>query len=88
MIPAIIVISLFFIAVISLAFKAQLRKPETGGEGMAGREGVTVTHVHHDGKVLIDGEYWNAESESTIEEGKRVKVLSVSGLKLIVEKVK
>jgi membrane-bound serine protease (ClpP class) len=87
MIPAIAVISLFFIGVITLALKAQLRKPATGSEGMIGKEGVAVTAIHEEGKILIDGEYWNAVSEQGVEEGKTVKVLGVKGLKLIVEEV-
>ncbi|MBW2673967.1 MAG: nodulation protein NfeD, partial [Deltaproteobacteria bacterium] len=52
MIPTIGVISLFFVAVVSLAVKAQRGKPFTGTEGMIGREGMAVTPVHTDGKVL------------------------------------
>jgi membrane-bound serine protease (ClpP class) len=85
MIPAIAVISLFFVGVITLALKAQLRKPVTGGEGMIGKTGVAVTAVHREGKVLIDGEYWNATSERDIEDGKTIKVLGLKGLSLVIE---
>jgi membrane-bound serine protease (ClpP class) len=87
MLPAVALISLFFVAVISLAVKAQLRKPETGMEGMVGKEGVAITAVHQEGKVLVGGEYWNAESVRGISEGSRIKVLGMKGLKLIVEEV-
>jgi len=87
MIPAITVISLFFVGVITLALKAQLRKPVTGGEGMIGKTGVTVTAVHREGKVLIDGEYWNAMSERMIEDGKTIKVLGLKGLSLMIEEM-
>jgi membrane-bound serine protease (ClpP class) len=85
MIPAVAVISLFFVGVITLALKAQLRKPVTGGEGMIGKTGAAVTAVHREGKVLIDGEYWNATSERTIEDGKTIRVLGLKGLNLVVE---
>lgn len=85
MIPAIAVISLFFVAVITLALKAQLRRPVTGREGMIGKTGVAVTAVHREGKVLIDGEYWNATSERSIEDGKTIKVLGLKGLSLVIE---
>ncbi len=88
MVPAIVLVSLFFVAVISLAVKAQLRKPETGMEGMVGKEGVAITAIHQAGKVLVGGEYWNAESERGISEGSRIKVLGMKGLKLIVEEIK
>jgi membrane-bound serine protease (ClpP class) len=87
MIPTIVVISLFFVAVVSLAIKAQRGKPFTGMEGMIGREGTAVTPVHTDGKVLVRGEYWNASSGEPIEEGTNVRVIGVKGLRLEVEKL-
>ena len=87
MIPTILIVSLFFIAVVSLAVKAQLTKPFTGKEGMIGREGTTITPVQADGKVLIKGERWNASCGKLIEEGADVRVISVKGLNLVVEKI-
>ncbi|MBW2675340.1 MAG: nodulation protein NfeD, partial [Deltaproteobacteria bacterium] len=87
MIPTILLVSLFFIGVVTLALKAQRGKPSTGVEGMIGREGTAVTAVHTDGKVLIKGEYWNASSMEPIEEGTDVRVTGVKGLKLDVEKI-
>ncbi len=88
MIPAVVVISLFFIGVISLAIKAQIRKPQTGGEGMIGMEGHAVTDVQASGKVFVNGEYWNAVSSAPVEKGKRVRVVSISGLTLEIEEMK
>lgn len=87
MIPTVVVMSLFFAFVVSLAVKAQMSKPKTGREGMVGEEGNTVTPVHEDGKVFIRGEYWNACSQEPIEEGQRVKVTGVRGLILEVERI-
>ncbi|HEU20111.1 MAG TPA: nodulation protein NfeD [Deltaproteobacteria bacterium] len=87
MIPTVVIVSLFFAAVVSLAVKAQMRKPKTGREGMIGEEGTTVTPVHERGKVLIRGEYWNACSKEPIEEGERVKVTGLKGLILEVERI-
>ncbi|MDD5724316.1 MAG: nodulation protein NfeD, partial [Syntrophales bacterium] len=87
MIPTIGVVSLFFVAVVSLAVKAQRGKPSTGVEGMIGREGTALTFVHTDGKVLVRGEYWNAFSGEPIEEGVGVRTIGVKGLKLEVEKI-
>jgi membrane-bound serine protease (ClpP class) len=88
MIPTIMIVSLFFVALISLAVKAQMRKPTTGMEGMIGLEGKAITLIHGDGKVFIKGEVWNASSVDTIEEGESVKVTGVKGLNLKVEKAK
>jgi len=87
MIPTIIIASLFFIAIIGLAVKAQLRKPRTGMEGMVGVEGYATTDVREEGKVFVKGEYWNAYSSNTIEEGERVRVVGLKGLTVRVERI-
>lgn len=87
MIPTVALVSLFFIAIVTLAVKAQRGKPFTGIEGMIGREGTAITPVHIEGKVLIKGEYWNAASREPIEEGANVRVIGMKGLKLDVDKI-
>jgi len=87
MIPTIIIVSLFFIAVVSLAVKAQRAKPHTGVDGMIGREGTAITDIHVDGKVLIKGEYWNASSSEHVEKGADVRVIGVRGLTLEIERI-
>jgi membrane-bound serine protease (ClpP class) len=85
LVPAVAIVSLFFIAVISIAVRAQMRKVLTGGEGMIGAVGESVSAVHERGKVLIRGEYWNAFSKAPIEKGRRVEVVGVKELKIEVE---
>jgi membrane-bound serine protease (ClpP class) len=87
LVPAVVLISLFFVGVISLAVKAQLRKKRTGSEGMVGTKGYAVTDVHGDGKVFVKGEYWKAFSERPIGEGRKVRVLEVQGLRVKVEEL-
>ncbi|MEA1936452.1 MAG: nodulation protein NfeD [Thermodesulfobacteriota bacterium] len=88
MIPTVAITSLFFAGIITLALKAQMRKPVTGTEGMIGEEGKTITAIHEDGKVFIKGEYWNAFSQKLVEEDERVKVIGISGLKVEVEEIR
>ncbi len=88
MIPAVIVVSLFFVGVIYLAVKAQMRKPHTGGEGMIGMAGEAVTEVEKSGKIFVNGEYWNAFSKEPIARGKKVRIVSISGLLAEVEELK
>jgi membrane-bound serine protease (ClpP class) len=88
LIPAILVASGFFIVVIWLAIKAQLRKHSTGVEAMAGAEAEVVTDIDNEGKVFLRGEYWKATSEKPIKKGAKVKVIKVEGLSLIVEEIK
>jgi membrane-bound serine protease (ClpP class) len=88
LVPAIVVASGFFIVVIWLAIKAQLRKHSTGVEAMAGSEAEAVTDIDNEGKVFLKGEYWKATSEKTIKKGAKVRVVKVEGLSLIVEEIK
>lgn len=85
LIPAVTIVSLFFIAVVSIAVRAQMRKVMTGGEGMIGAVGQSVSAVHESGKVLVRGEYWNAFSKAPIEKGKKVAVVGIKELKVEVE---
>ena len=85
LIPTVAIVSLFFIGVISIAVRAQMRKVLTGGEGMIGAVGETASEVFGRGKVMIRGEYWDACSKAPIEKGRPVKVVRVNGLKIEVE---
>ncbi len=85
LIPAIIVVSLFFIVVVGLVVKAQLRKKMMGLEGMVGETGTAVTDVHAEGRVFVKGEYWNAASEMPVQKGAKIRVVSVEGIRLRIE---
>jgi len=85
LIPAVAVTSLFFITVIAIAVKAQLRKPQGGKEGMAGEEGTAVTDIFNEGKVLILGEHWSAVSDVPVKKGSKVRVIRVEHLKVKIE---
>jgi membrane-bound serine protease (ClpP class) len=87
LLPAVAVVSLFFIAVISIAVRAQMRRVITGGEGMIGAAGEAASEVFERGKVIIRGEYWDACSKTPIAKGRPVKVVRVNGLKIEVEEV-
>lgn len=87
LIPAVTVTSLFFVAVIVIAVRSQLRKTQGGKEGMAGEEGTAVTDVFTGGQVLIHGEYWSAVSDVPVEKGARVRVVRVEQLKVRVEPI-
>lgn len=87
LIPAVTITSLFFIALIAMALKAQLRKPQGGQEGMAGEMGRAVTDVSAEGKVMIHGEYWSAFSDRPIAAGSPVRVVRVEHLRVKVEGV-
>ena len=87
LVPAVTVTSLFFIAVIAIAVKAQLRPRRGGQEGMQGEEGSAITDIGAEGKVLIHGEQWDATSDTPIARGARIRVISVEHLKAKVEPI-
>ena len=88
LVPAVLVASGFFIVVIWLAIKAQLRKHFTGAESMIGSEAEVVSDITDEGKVFLSGEYWKATSGTPIKKGAKVRVIKVEGLNLIVEEIK
>jgi membrane-bound serine protease (ClpP class) len=87
LIPAVTVTSLFFITVIIIAVRSQLRKKQGGKEGMVGEEGTAVTDVSEEGQVLIHGEYWSAVSDAPVAKGARVRVIGVDQLKVRVKPI-
>jgi len=88
LIPAVLVASGFFIVVVWLAVKAQLRKHFSGAEAMIGAEADVVREIDLEGEVFVMGEYWKARSDKPVPKGAKVKVLRVDGLKLLVEEIK
>ncbi|TSA44626.1 MAG: nodulation protein NfeD [Deltaproteobacteria bacterium] len=87
LIPAVSITSLFFIAVIAIAVKAQLRPRQGGQEGMRSEGGLAITDIHDEGKVLIHGEHWNAFSDVPITRGSKIRVIHVENLKVKVEPI-
>ena len=87
LIPVIVIISLCFILVISLAIKAFTKKPTTGKKGLIGTIGITKSPIDPSGKVFIHGEYWDAVSDEAIPEETRVEVIEVNNLEIKVKKV-
>jgi membrane-bound serine protease (ClpP class) len=85
LLPTVILISGFFVFVAGLVFRAQMSKPRTGTKGLVGEIGIVKKALAPEGKVFVHGELWNARSEQTIEEGKKVRVINVMNLMLEVE---
>jgi membrane-bound serine protease (ClpP class) len=75
----------FFTAVVSLAVRAQMRRPATGREGMIGEVGEAVTDIDGRGKVHVVGELWDARCERPVPKGARVVVKALEGMTLVVE---
>src|SRR3989338_5334222 len=81
-IPTVVTFGGLLLAVTWLAVKSQRRRPVTGVESMAGTIAVARTELAPHGKVLLQGELWDAVSEEPIHEGEEVEVKAVAGLTL------
>jgi membrane-bound serine protease (ClpP class) len=57
----------------------------TGTAGILGGMAVAKTEIRKSGKVLVQGEVWNARSKDVIPEGASVRIVGVEGLLLEVE---
>ena len=85
--PTIILISGFFVAVAGLVFRAQISKPTTGSTGLVGEIGVVKKALTLEGKVFVHGELWNARAKDPIDEDAKVRIVQVVNLILEVEPV-
>jgi len=72
---------------VRLAAQAQRARVGTGVEDLVTRDGTVTRSLVPEGMVFVRGEIWAARSTGDpIEEGVRVKVVEVDGLRLIVER--
>jgi len=84
-IPATIVTAAFFVFVVGKGWRAQRLPAKLGKETMLGKTAKAVTPIDSNaGQVLVDGEYWNAVSDSPVEPGRPVDITAVHGLTLSV----
>jgi membrane-bound serine protease (ClpP class) len=88
LITMVLVISAFFILVISLAVKAYRRKPQTGDQGILNEVGRVHQKIApgNPGKVFVHGEIWNATSDEICEPGNIVEVVGLDHLLLKVKR--
>jgi len=82
----VIAVSVFSVFAVTMAVKAHRRKPATGGEGLVGESGKTLSPIAPEGRVFIHGEYWDAWSDEPLAEGEKVTVVAVEGMRVKVKK--
>lgn len=71
-----------------IVLRSQLRKPVAGIESLVGKKGLAKTALNPSGKVLVEGELWEAESVSgQLPQGAEVRVREVKGFKITVTKI-
>ena len=86
--PAIILMTAVILGAMYYALKIHRRKPVSGQEEMSGAFGVASEDFggEREGRVFIEGEYWNASADGQIQKGDKVAVVEVKGLLLKVKK--
>jgi len=85
-IPATVLTALFFIFVVGAGLRAQLLPVRAGRETMLGKTVAAVAAITPtQGKVFVEGEYWNAISDTPIEAGRPAEIVGIEGLTLRVK---
>jgi len=85
-VPATVLTALFFIFVVGKGLRAQSLPVRAGAESLRGQTVKALTRIDaNGGKVFLEGEYWNAVSETPVEAGQPVEVVAVEGLTLKVK---
>jgi membrane-bound serine protease (ClpP class) len=85
-IPATLITAAFFIFVIGKGLRAQLLPIKAGTETLIGRTVTALTAIDsHGGRTFVEGEYWNAVSDTAIEKDEVVEIAAVQGLTLKVK---
>jgi membrane-bound serine protease (ClpP class) len=71
---------------LSRVLKTHKMRPMTGVEGMVGKIGTVLSDIDPVGKVLVNGEYWDARtSGAAIPSGASVRVVAVGDKRIDVE---
>lgn len=83
---ATVVTAAFFIFVVAAGLRAQSLPVRAGKETMLGRTVTALGRIDaQQGKVFVEGEYWNAVSAVPIDAGQPVEIVGVEGLTLKVQ---
>jgi membrane-bound serine protease (ClpP class) len=84
--PATAVTALFFIFVVGAGLRAQRLPVRAGSETLLGKTVPAQTAIDQtNGKVFIEGEFWNAVSDSPIAAGEPAQIIGIDGLTLKVK---
>ncbi len=85
-IPATLVTAAFFVFVVGKGIRAQFKPVRAGKETMFGRTVNALSRIDSQGgRVFVEGEIWNAVSETPVEAGQPVEVAGIEGLTLKVK---
>src|SRR6266478_2826176 len=80
-IPATLITAAFFIFVIGKGLRAQLLPVKVGKETLIGKTVTALTPIDsRNGRIFVEGEYWNAVSDTPIEKDAPAEIAAVQGL--------
>jgi len=80
-IPGVALTAAFFVLVVGKGVRAQRLPVKVGKETMIGKTGSALTTIDaSSGKILFEGEYWNAVSDVPVQTGQAVLIKSIEGL--------
>ena len=85
-ISATLVTAAFFVFFVSKGIRAQFLPKHAGAETMIGKTVAAKSRIDSSGgQVFIEGELWNAVSETPVDAGQNVEVTGIEGLTLKVK---
>ena len=85
-IPATVITAAFFTWVVGAGLRAQFLPVRTGHQAMLGRTAAALGRIDAGGgRVFVEGEYWNAVSDTPVEPGQPVEIVALEGLTLKVK---
>jgi membrane-bound serine protease (ClpP class) len=80
-IPATVITAAFFIFIVGKGLRAQQLPIKVGKDTMLGKIVQALTPIDaNGGKIMVEGEYWNATSETPVGPGQSVEITAVEGL--------
>jgi membrane-bound serine protease (ClpP class) len=80
-IPATLITAAFFIFVIGKGLRAQLLPVKVGAGTLIGKTVTALTPVDsRSGRIFVEGEYWNAVSDTPIDKDEEAEIAAVQGL--------
>jgi membrane-bound serine protease (ClpP class) len=85
-IPATVITAAFVTWVVGAGLRAQFLPVRTGHQAMLGRTAAALGRIDAGGgRVFVEGEYWNAVSDTPVEPGQPVEIVALEGLTLKVK---
>jgi membrane-bound serine protease (ClpP class) len=85
-VPATLITAAFFVFVLGKGLRAQRLPIRAGAETLLGKTVSALTSIDsRGGRVFVEGEYWNAISDTPVEAGTPVEISGVQGLTLKVK---